>query len=350
MDGVTVAVAYCSRDDVMAALDVAETARTAAQIDRLSLAASRSVDSLTHRVFYPTAATRYVDWPSDQLGTAHRVWLDGAHELISLTSVTSGGTALTSYFLEPQGSGPPYTRLEVDLSGSDSLSAGDTHQRSLALTGVFGACADTASATTLAEALDTSETGVDVAGGLLSPGHLIKVDSEYMTVTGRSLLTTGVTLSGALTAAKTGTSVAVSSAASFTPGEVITVDSERMLITDIAGSTLIVERAWSGSVLAAHSSGTTVYAGRTLTVQRGQLGTTAASHDSGTTVYRHVPPPLVHQLAVAETLVALSREQSGYARTIGSGEATRNASGGDLADLRKQVYRAHGRKGRKAAV
>jgi hypothetical protein len=335
---------------VTSALDVAETARTAAQIDRLSLAASRSVDQLCHRVFYPTKTTRYLDWPSDQLGTSHRVWLGEHHELISLTSVTSGGVAVTDYFLEPQGSGPPYTRLEIDLSGSGSLSAGDTAQRSLALTGVFGACADTTTATTLAEALDSSETGVDVAGGLLSPGHLILVDSEYMTVTGRNLLTTGVTTSGALTAVKTGTSVAVSSAASFTAGEVITVDSERMLITDIAGSTLIVERAWSGSVLAAHNSGVTVYSGRTLTVQRGQLGTTAATHDSGATVYRHVPPPLVHQLTVAETLVALDRERSGYARTIGSGEATRPASGGDLADLRKQAYRAHGRKARKAAV
>jgi hypothetical protein len=347
---VTVSVAYCSRDDVMSALDVAETARTAAQIDRLSAAASRSVESLTHRFFYPTAATRYVDWPSDQHGTSYRVWLDGDHELVSLSAVTSGGVALTEYFLEPQGSGPPYTRLEVDLSGTDSLTAGDTHQRSLALTGVFGACADTAPASTLAASIDSSAASLAAAGGLLSPGHLIKVDDEYMTVTGRSLLTTGVTTSGALTAAKTGTSVTVSSAASFTAGEVITVDTERMLITDIAGSTLIVERAWSGSVLAAHSSGTTVYAGRTLTVARGQCGTQAAAHAQDATVSRHVPPPLVHQLTVAETLVALDRERSGYARTVGSGEATRNASGGDLADLRKQVYRAHGRKGRKAAV
>lgn len=344
-------VAYCSREDVLAALDVAETARASAQIDRLTLASSRSVDQLCHRVFFPTKTTRYLDWPSDQHGTAHRLWLDGAHELISLTSVTSGGTALTDYFLEPQGSGPPYTRLEIDLSGTDSLSAGDTHQRSVALTGVFGACADTTLAGALAEALDTSETGVDVTdSSTIGVGSLILVDTEYMQVTRRSLLTTGQTITANLAANKAGTAVTVASTAGITAGEVLTIDSERMLVTDLTATTLIVERAWSGSVIAAHTTGATVYAPRTLTVTRGVLGTTAAAHDTAATVYRHTPPPLVHALTIAETLNSLAQEQSGYARTVGAGEGTRNASGAGLAALRKQVYAAHGRKGRKAAV
>jgi len=342
---------YASREDVMAALDVAETARVAAQIDRLLGAASRSVESLTHRVFYPTATTRYVDWPTDQHGTSYRLWLDGSTELISLTTFASGGTTLTDYFLEPRSTGPPYTRLEIDLSGDDSLDAGDTHQRSVALTGVFGACNDTTSAGALAEALDTSETGVDVTdSSTIGVGSLLLVDSEYMQVTRRSLLTTGKTISADLASSKAGTTVTVASTSGITAGEVLTVDSERMLVTDLTATTLIVERAWSGSVLAAHTTGATVYAPRTLTVERGQRGTTAAAHDTAATVYRHTPPPLVVQLTIAETLVALAREQSAYARTVGSGDATRNASGGDLNDLRKQVYRAHGRKGRKAAV
>jgi len=342
---------YCHRDEVLAALDVAETARVSAQVDRLIAAASRSVEHLCHRQFYPTKTTRYVEWPSDQLGTAHRVWLDGAHELISLTSVTSGGTALTSYFLEPQGSGPPYTRLEVDLSGSDSLTAGDTAQRSIALTGVFGACADTTLSGALAEALDASETGVDVTdSSSVGVGSLLLVDTEYMQVTRRTLLTTGQTIAADLTASKAAVTVTVASTAGITAGEVITVDAERMLVSDLTATTLIVERAWSGSQLAAHTTGATVYAPRTLTVERGVLGTTAATHTTSTTVYRHTPPPLVQQLTVAETLVALARERSAYARTVGSGEAIRSASGRDIDDLRKQVYRAHGRKARKAVV
>lgn len=342
---------YATREDVMAALDVAETARASAQVDRLIGAASRSVDDLCVRVFYPTKTTRYVDWPSNQLGKSYRVWLDGTHELISLTSVTSGGRALTSYFLEPQSSGPPFTRLEVDLSGPDALTAGGTFQRSIALTGVFGACADTTTAGALAEALDTSETGVDVTdSSSIGVGSLILVDSEYMQVTRRSLLTTGQTISADLAASKAGTTVTVASTAGITAGEVLTVDAERMLVNDLTSTTLIVERAWSGSVLATHTTGATVYAPRTLTVERGVLGTTAATHTISTTVYRHTPPPLVTELTIAETLVALARERSSYARTIGIGEAIRNASRTDIVDLRKQVYAAHGRKARKAAV
>jgi hypothetical protein len=55
-----------------------------------------------------------------------------------------------------------------------------------------------------------------------------------------------------------------------------------MLVVDRYTATVIVERQWSGSVLAAHSSGDTIYAYRTLTVQRGQLGTTAATHTTAT--------------------------------------------------------------------
>ncbi|MGD9749783.1 MAG: hypothetical protein AB7W59_02190 [Acidimicrobiia bacterium] len=342
---------YATREDVMAALDVAETTRTAGQIDRLVAAASRQVDQLCHRVFYPTSTTRYLDWPAPQHGTSYRLWLDGDHEVISLTSVTSGGVALTGYFLEPQSAGPPYTRLEVDLSGTDSLDAGDTHQRSVVLVGVFGACADTTEAGLLAEVLDSSETAVDVSdSSTIGVGSLLLVDSEYMQVTRRGLLSTGQTISGNLAAAKAGTTVTVADASGIVAGEVVTIDAERMLVTDTTATTLLVERAWSGSVLAAHTSGATVYAPRTLTVERAQRGTQAAAHNSGATVYRHTPPPLVRQLTIAEALVGLAREQSGYARTVGSGEATRNASGADLNDLRKQVKAAHGRKMRTRSV
>jgi hypothetical protein len=59
---------------------------------------------------------------------------------------------------------------------------------------------------------------------------------------------------------------------------------------------------------------------------------------------------LVQQLTIAETLNSLAQEGSGYARTIGAGEAIRPASGAGLAQLRKQVFAAHGRPPRARAV
>lgn len=342
---------YASREDVMSALDVAESARSVAQIDRCIEAASRSVERLTHRKFYPTRATRYLDWPSDQLGTAYRVYLDGEHELISLTTLTSNGVALTDYFLEPQASGPPYTRIELDRSEGDSF-GGDTAQRAITLTGVFGACADTTLAGALAEALDVSETGVDATGLSVGVGDLLLIDSEYMQVTGRTLLTTGATLTAALAASPNaaGSTFALTGTWSISVGEVLTVDGERMLVTATTATTVTVERAWSGSVLAAHLIGATVYAARSLTVLRAQLGTTAATHADTTAIYRHTPPQLVRALTIAEAVVQLGREQSGYARTVGADGADRVAAGGDLKDLREQVYWAHGRTMRKGAI
>ena len=56
---------YATRDDVMQAIDVAETPRSNAQVDRLIAAASRQVDRLCARTFYPTVGTRTLDWPAE---------------------------------------------------------------------------------------------------------------------------------------------------------------------------------------------------------------------------------------------------------------------------------------------
>jgi hypothetical protein len=353
---------YCWREDVMSALDAAETARSVGQIDRLIQRASRKVDNLCHRRFWPETDTRYIDWPDDQLGTSYRLWLDGTHELISATTVTADGTSVGAYFLEPQGSGPPYTRLEIDLSGSGSLSAGSTFQRSIAITGTFGACNDwDLAANTTSGSLTSSATSVTVGTGTpIGVGALLKLDSEIVQVTAKTLATTGITLAAnlALNPGATALTVASGDELSIAVGEVITIGTERMLVTDRYTATVIVERQWSGSVLAAHSSGDTIYAYRTLTVQRGQLGTTAATHTTATSVAIFTPPPLVRDLTIAEALVGLGREQSGYARTVGTGAAERNAGPqalrtvglGDLADLRRDCIEAHGRKARIGSI
>jgi hypothetical protein len=123
------------------------------------------------------------------------------------------------------------------------------------------------------------------------------------------------------------------------------LDSERMLIVDIAGNNLTVKRAWDGTVLAAHT-GSSIYAPRTLTVTRGALGTTAAIHTTAAAITCHVVPGLVRELCIAEATNLLLQGASGYARTIGAGDYTKESSGTGLANLRDQVYAAYGRKSR----
>ncbi len=56
-------VCYSTREDVKTALDIKESARVNAQIDRALAGARDSVETLCNRKFYPQAATRVFDWP-----------------------------------------------------------------------------------------------------------------------------------------------------------------------------------------------------------------------------------------------------------------------------------------------
>ena len=346
---------YATREEIKAELDVKETARSNARIDRALADATDAVHGLCHRTFYPTATTKYFDWPGSQNGTSWRLWLD-ANELISVTALSSGGSVIasTDYLLEPNQYGPPYTHVEIDLAGPAAFGGGDTHQRDISITGLFGYRNDETSVGTTAEALDASESGVDVdaaTSAAVGVGSLLRIDGERVIVTGRTNLDTGQTLGGSgLTGVNNSVTVTVQSGAAFATGETILIDGERMRVDDIAGNTLIVTRAWDGSTLAAHSVGATIYAPRTLTVARGALGTTAAAHNSGATVYRWDAPGPVRQLCVAETVTSLLQGRSGYARTAGSGEYERETTGRGLKELRERVYVSHGRKARTRAV
>jgi hypothetical protein len=343
---------YCTLGQVKGALDVAETARSDAQISRAIASASRSIEALLHRRFYPFTATRYFDWPDPGRRTVWRLWLDD-HELISVSALVAGGVTIppTDYFLEPVNSGPPYTHLEIDLASSSAFQSGSTHQRAIAITGVFGHSAEEESAGTLAAALaDTTGTVANISDATqIGVGSIIRVDSERMLVTAKAWLDTGQNAS-ALTSSSSDVSITGVTADTVHLGEVILVDSERMLVVDVAGTTLTVKRAWDGSVLAAHSGGADIYAPRTLQIVRGALGTTAATHLNAAAIYRHLVPDLVRDLCIAEAINQLQQETAAYARIVGEGEGAREGTGRGLFDLRRDTIAAYGRKARARAV
>lgn len=342
---------YTTREAVKAALDVKQTARNNSQVDRAIEAASRSVEGLLHRKFYPEIATKYFDWPYLNYSRGYRLWLD-EHEVLSVSSLVAGGVTIDAadYFLEPAND-PPYDHVEIDLASNASFEAGDTWQRDIVITGTWGYSDETTPAGSLSEALDTSETEVDVSdSGIIGVGDTIKVDSEYMIVTGKSMIDTTVNTGSALTGSKSDVTVAVADGTAFSVDEILLVDSERMLIVDIAGNNLTVIRAYDGSVLASHSSGADIYAPRTLTVQRGSLGTTAATHTTSTAITKQVYPGPVVTLTEAYALNTLLQSQSGYARVTGEAENAREFTGRGIRSAEKDAYRAYGRKARTAAV
>lgn len=322
-----------------------------AQIRRALESASRSIDGTRigggrlHRRFYPETAVRYFSKPVTDPDPAWRLNL-GRYEIISATSVISGTTTLTAgthYNLAPRNDGPPYSRIDLVQSAYAAWPSGST-QDGIAVTGVWGYRADEAPAGTVTAAIGTtSATTFPISdSSMIGVGTILRVDTERMIVSGRSLLTTSQTLQTPLTAFMDDQSVAVTNGAAFTPGEMITLDAETMFITAIAGNSLIVKRAFDGSTLDTHT-GSTIFAPRTLTVERGALGTTAATHLISAPLFRHVVPPLVASLCVAEALDQLAQDGSAWAGQTNAGDTASVAVGLGLADIRASAEKAYAR-------
>lgn len=333
-------VFYCTRESVKAALDASFTGRTDAQIDEAIDAASRAVEEDTNRVFYPQVGVRYVDWPDAQFGTSYRVWLE-ENEVISVSQLASGGVNILPglYTLEPS-YGPPYDHLELNLGSSASFGGGNTHQRSIAISGVFGyrddetAAGQLAAAVVSAAAPTISVTNTTAIG----IGSVLRIDDERMLVTGRAWADSGDSVqTDALTATNSNQTVLVTDGSTFQDGETVLIGAEQMLVQAVAGNALIVTRAWNGSTLAQHAVSAPIYRLSTLTVERGALGTVAATHADAAPVRQWQAPAQIRTLVRAIAIDTVMQEQSGYARTVGSGDNTRNASGAGLGALRSAV-------------
>lgn len=349
---------YVTLEDTYRALDGGDSIRSRAQVARLIESGARDIDSLcrlTQDAFVPVVAARTFDWPPRQAGgEPWRLWLDD-NPLISLSSLTSGGVtiAASDYFLRPD-TGPPYDRIEIDLASSAAFASGDTHQRAISATGTWGAYDSPSEigAGVLAEALDATETAIDVnsaCAAVAGTGSLLLCGTERMRVTARTAADTTQDTVGALTAQLADVSVTVADGTAFTRGETILIDSERMMIEEIAGNVLTVRRRCEGTVLAAHSTGASVYAYRTLTVDRGVLGTTAATHDSAAALTAHKPPTMITMLNLAYVLNGLRVEAGGYAGEKSGGRGAAAASK-PLEHLEAKVRRRYGRQMRTAAV
>lgn len=344
------APSYTTREAVKSALDFQATAYADTRVDAAVASGSRTVEGLLHRILYPHYATKDRRWPSEGGGSTYRLWLD-QNELISASMIKAAGVDITAFcFLEPQEYGPPYDRIEVDLSSAAAFSSGNTPQRSILVTGLWGDQDNQVPAGTLtANVSTTTATTINVSATTVGVGSLLTIDTERLLVTGKSMLTTGLTLQANLSTADNDQVVQTTSGASFAVGETLLLDAERMLIQDIAGNNLTVKRAYDGSTLASHS-GSTIFAPRTLTVERGAVGSTAATHTSTTAITSWLVPSGVQALATAEAINTLLQQEAGYTRTVGQGEAARNASAAGIADLRSQVYAKYGRKVRARTV
>lgn len=345
-------IVYATREQIMDSLEIMETARSARLVDSKLAAATPTIEGLLHRRFYPERRTISVDWPNYQLASAWEYWL-GRNELVSLESVTSGGIVIPlNDIILLRGDDikePPYNRIQVKLSSSSAFSVGVTFQQSLVITGLFGYNdTDTSQvAGTLGGNINNVATTlvINPSSGIYSVGvgSIILIGTERMILTDRRMSDTAVITTGSLEDSKGDTILGVADGTQFAQYETILIDAERLRIDDIAGNNLIVTRAWDGSTLMTHNAGADVYALRTFSVKRGALGSTAASHLTTDPLYAHVFPPLVNELAIAETMVMLEQSASAYAREVGTGARKTSAPGVGLPDIRERACTIYSR-------
>lgn len=336
---------YTSRNSVARALDFQASASAFREIDDALLTASETIHGKLGRFFYPLKATRYFDWPNRLSGRTWRLWLN-QWDLQSLTAITSGGVALDldDVLKYPQPDTAPWNRLEVNRGTSTAFEAAATEQQSIAVIGVFGVPGSTVSRGVLDSAVSTTTaTTVDVTDGRIEVGHALLVGSEYMLVTEQDPLDTTQNTAGAVDDSPGADTVAVADGSLFSRGETILIGSERMRIREVAGNSLVVWRATDGSTLASHLSGADVYSLRRLTVQRGVWGTTASSHSDAAPVSVYQAPPIIRALSKGEAENTLLQESAGYSRTVGSGDAEREASGRGLRKLWDDACSAYAR-------
>lgn len=337
------AIWYASLQDVMMTADVADSAHMTRLVARQCDAAADAVLALTKRVFYPTVATRVLPWPQDQFGPSRRLYL-GFNELAApptlvVTGLGDAATTIPTQYVagEPAAEGPPYSVLTLDDNAPAVFQQGSNQDASIAVTGTFGYRLNEDRVASTASAL--SGTSVTVTSSAdIGVGTLLRVGLERLVVTGRGWSDTGNIEPVTLAAASNADSFQVTPGVVFAEGEEIMLDAERMLVLAQAGTLLVVQRAFNGSALAAHSGVTSIYAPRQLTVQRAALGTTQTdTATGGDAVWKFRFPGLIVQLFIAEAVVGLAQSRAAFARVSGSGENAVESIGKGIADVRKQV-------------
>jgi hypothetical protein len=180
--------AYCSVEELVAAVPHLALGTFDAVILEHVLAASREVELRFGRGFFPYQGMNAYRWPPFAVAYSWEVWTDDDILSVTNVAVAAGGlgavpVALTNYYLEPQQSGPPYSRIEVDLSSTDVLQAGPTPQRSVQITGQWGYCATLAPAGLLTSGINASVTALTVSTPVtVNQGDVIVIDSEAIYV------------------------------------------------------------------------------------------------------------------------------------------------------------------------
>lgn len=180
--------AYCSVEELIASVAHLTLGQADAAILDHLLAMSREVEGRLLRAFFPSTGTNAYRWPPFHVAYSWEVWFEDDLLSVSSVEVAAGGVGaapvpITTYYLEPQQWGPPYARIEVDLSSQDIFQAGPTPQRSVQISGQWGYSAQTTAAGTLAAPAGATDSTLTLSNGHgVEQGDVILIDQEAIYV------------------------------------------------------------------------------------------------------------------------------------------------------------------------
>lgn len=243
--------------------------------------------------------------------------------LLAITSITVDGTALTTsdYRLLPTNRhwrNGPYThiqRLDAEWGAEDEI----------VITGRWGMY-ELTGATGVSGTLAAADTSTLVLtnGAILSPGMVVLIETEQILVTAGNggIDSPGTTAATSLTAeaiAVGDEEFNVDSGAEFKTGEVIRIGSEDMRILRITSNTLTVRRAYNNTAQAAHADDSAIGVYRTYNITRGVNGTTAAAH-AAKAIYKFTIPEDVKWLTRQIAGLMRMKAASGFSGRAGNTE------------------------------
>lgn len=265
--------------------------------------------------FIPIADTKYFDG-------------DGSQELIvpallSATTILVDDDELESgdYILYPQNklwANGPYMRIKVHPD-SDTVYYFPAIARVASILGTWGLWEKSQSTgATVASQTDSATTLVVDDASVVSPGAVLLIESEQELVTAVGSPTDSTADTNEELDAEED-QVTVTDGTKVKIGEVIRIEFEQMLVRDISGNDLLVERGWNRTARVVHLTAMDVYVYRTFAVERGVNGTTAAAHTSKA-VSRFVAPSDVFYLCKQMAALMLKKADSGFAGKVGSVE------------------------------
>lgn len=308
---------YCSVSEIIE--DLGETGLSEARLMAKIQAASQEILRSLGQ-FLPAVETKYLPTVESELEDASADGLLHTPPLLSVSTVSVWGTARSASNYKawpfarhwPRG---PYSALQVN---DDRAIWGDEPGSNI-IAGTWGMYDEAVSVSLSAisqNAVDTTLTVSD--GSQVSPGMVLKIDSEWELVTGSAApAASGASLAGALDDASE--EVTITNGSLVNAGETLKVDFEQMRVLDVASNVLQVARGVNGSKRASHTTGSAVKAVRVYNVTRGANGSTAAAHTIAA-VYRQVAPADVNYLCRQMACLMIKKAQTGYVGRGGNDE------------------------------